>query len=421
MIEAIEDKQPPASLAQSTRPYGFEFVRECWEKRLKLLTGTQTLGLPKIEHGELFPAVVAAVEDLRRRGRQTVRFYVDGLQIDTREVEYQAILPRYDDESFIGYNRRMVERSGFKDYALIIADWHQFDRSLWERILDSLQVLTDMVGISRSRMDTQVFLGTYKITPFGVHVDPTSAFHFPVIGRKIMRFWEGSFAAKTPALQRTHNYERFLADSVLINASPGEVIYWPSDHWHVGESDGEFSVTWGLGYWVADNIRSLAIEEAMKVLEETKPKPRIIPPQRLAYAAEIVSPINDVIRDLMRAVSTDRFRQLMIQSWLEHCSAYGFLRVPPLLDELKIDARVPIQKKPMFRILDSPVEKGLICVASAGRSCVVPMSPAIRILIDRLNEGSQVTPIELFGCEGTPNEVVKLIDFFLRSGALTAV
>ncbi|MEB3282145.1 MAG: hypothetical protein VKK42_24830 [Lyngbya sp.] len=125
-----------------------------------------------------------------------------------------------------------------EDYALIVADWHQFDRALWEKIVVSLEGLTKLVGISASRMDTQLFLGNYKITPFGVHVDAASAFHFPIIGKKIIRFWPDSYAQKNPALHHARNYARFLENSSVIKAVPGQAIYWPSNYWHIGEGDG---------------------------------------------------------------------------------------------------------------------------------------------------------------------------------------
>ena len=421
MIERIEHKLLSTSPALPQHRHDFEFLREFWEKKSILLAGNQTLGLPKFGEEELFRAVVAIVEDFCKHGRQKVRFYVNGSEVDIFEEKYQAILPKFDDGSFIRYNHRMIERSGFEDYALIIADWHQFDRSLWERILDFVQGLTNIFGISRSRMDTQIFVGTYKVTPFGVHIDPTSAFHFPIIGRKIMRFWESSFTAKTPALQRAQNYEAFLEDSVLIQANPGEVIYWPSDYWHVGESDGDFSVTWGLGYWMGDNVRKLAIEKAMKVFEEMKTDPVIIQPHQLAHAAETMCRINEVMADLVRAVSNDRFRQLMVQSWFEHYSAYGFLRVPPLLEEIKIDDRILIRKKPVFQVLHASIEKSLVCIASAGRSCVLPKCPAVQMVIDRLNEGCSLSPAEMFGDNDAPSEVIQLINFLLRNGTLMVI
>jgi hypothetical protein len=420
MTNIMEHSVPSNHFAQRDGERNSGFFDELWEKKSALLTGHQTLELPKIEPGELFRAVVACTDDFCRTGRQRVRLYVDGLEVDVLGGGHQAILPKDEDRSFDEYNRRMIECSGFNDYALVVADWHQFDRSLWERILVSVEWLAEKVGISRSRMDTQVFLGTYKVTPFGVHADPTSAFHFPVIGTKIMRFWDGSFGTRTRALQKTHNYEPFLRDSTVIKARPGEVIYWPSDYWHVGESDGTFSVTWGFGYWIGDNARRRAIEKAMKVFGEIEPEPRITLPQNLVPASETSAAIDGLVRDLLRAVSSDTFRRLIVQSWLEHYSAYGFLSVPSLMERVQLGDHCFVRKKAAFRILYSQIGPGLVSVASAGYSCVLPAIPTIRLVIDRLNEGSAVAMKEFLGYDGNAASVVELIDFCMRSGALVA-
>src|SRR6185369_16732647 len=111
------------------------------------------------------------------------------------------------------------------------------------------------------------FLGTYKVTPFGVHIDATTAFHFPVVGRKTMRFWDESAVARHAGLRGAHDYARFLDGSVAITARPGEALSWPSNRWHVGESDGSFAVTWGVGYWVGHDMRELALHQALRSLE----------------------------------------------------------------------------------------------------------------------------------------------------------
>jgi hypothetical protein len=61
----------------------------------------------------------------------------------------------------------MIRDLEVEDYALVVADWHAFDRSLWEQIVEFLRGLTSCVGISSLRMDTQLFTGTYAVTPFG--------------------------------------------------------------------------------------------------------------------------------------------------------------------------------------------------------------------------------------------------------------
>jgi hypothetical protein len=406
------------SSPRGSRGLWSSFVGEYWEKQATLLAGEQASPLPAIEPCELFRATVACTDAFCRGREQKVRLYVDGAEIDILGGAHQAFLPKYEDQSFDEYNRRMVVRHGFQDYALIVADWHQFDRALWERIVVSLEGLAECVGISRSRMDTQVFLGTYKVTPFGVHSDPTGAFHFPVIGTKTMRFWRDSFVANTPELARIRQYERFLQESWAVKAKPGEAIYWPSDLWHVGESDGAFSVTWGFGYWIGNSLRRLAAAKSIKIFEEIGPKTANIAPNGVADAARTLVPVDELLQDLFRNVSSEAFRLSVARSWLEHYSAYGFLKVPSLLDVVPVEEGGIVRKKPAFRILASRTGPNAICIASAGHSCILPPGAEVYAVIDRLNQGTPVPLEELYRSCGERVAINQVIDFCLRSGAV---
>lgn len=406
-------------LRENTLDLWFSFVRQYWERKAVLLTGEQAGVLPRIGPDELFRAVVKCSGDFYRSGHQKVRFYVDGGEIDILEGGNQIVLPRNEDGSFEGYHRRMVSRHKVQDYALIIADWHQFDRALWDRLLLSLEGLAGTVGISRSRIDTQVFLGTYKVTPFGVHKDSRSGFHCPVIGAKTLRFWPAQFAEKTPGLRGAHNYQQFLEESILLTAVVGDVIYWPSDYWHVGESDGSFSVTWGLGYWLGDGIRQLMVETLLKVLDRIESNASAIPPEGVTKAARTLDGVDQIMKDLQRAASSDELRQSVAQSWLQHHSAYGFLKVPPLLEPVDVPGRGVVRSKPAVRILVSQIAPDSICVAAAGRSCVLPWSPSIPAIVDGLNQGDPLAIEDLFAFDEDRAAITLMIKFCLQSGALT--
>ena len=399
-------------------PFWRDFVDRFWEAKSALIAGEQTRSLPRIEPDELFHAMVACTNDYGRGGRQITRLYVDESEVDVLGGKYQALLPQYDDGSFEGYNHRMVAGNGFHHYALIVTDWHQFDRSIWDRIVEALAGLTEEVGISASRMDTQLFLGTYKTTPFGVHEDATSAFHFPVIGRKVMRFWPHSFAANNPALHHAHDYGDFLDESIVVEANPGEVIYWPSNYWHVGEGDGTFSVTWRFAYWIADGIRRFAAVKAAELFQAMESGPLSALPKIARLESARLDPINDIIGGLQRAVSSDQFRQTIVQAWLERYSAYGFLRVPARIETPAPRLCDAVHLKRPHRILASRVAPSLICVAAAGRSCIFEFNNSIQTVIDVLNQGNVVKLEELLAGKEERTAILQLVEFGLQSGAL---
>jgi len=390
--------------------------RDCWEHRATLLDGDQARVLPSITDAELFAAVVACVDDFWRHRRQRVRLYQAGAEIDPRSAG-RSCLPQRDDDGFWGYHRRVGRDFGLHDYALVIADWHQFDRTLWDRLVGFVAQLAEWVGISHSRMDTQVFLGAYRATPFGVHVDPVSALHFPVIGTKTMRFWDAAFVAAHPDLQRTLEYDRFVHASSMITARCGEAIYWPSEFWHVGESDGSFSVAWGLGYWIGDGIRDAVLAGAMRRLGDAPRPSRRVLPGALSDAALTPVLVDELLDELRAVAASGAFRQLVAQSWLEHYSAFGFPRVPPPI-EVAVPRDSVLRRKPPFRLLASSEDSGLV-IAAAGCSRIVPDAPAARGVVDRLNQDAPVVLAALEAID-EPGRVGAIVDLAVSSGAFTA-
>lgn len=395
-----------------------QFVERYWEKETRLFDRKQADSLPQIDAAELFSAVVACVGDYRRGGQQKVRVYVDNSEVDVLGGNHQFLLPDQSDRSFDGYNDRLVTGEGLQDYALIIADWHQFDRILWERILTAVNSLSGIVGISNSRMDTQVFVGTYKTTPFGVHSDPTSGFHFPVVGSKKMRFWPEKFAAVTPDLNGALNYERFKSKSTVATAQMGEALYWPSTEWHVAESDGKFSVTWGFGYWLGDGIKTLALHVLAGLLATSPSTREPLSSRNIEGPAWSRAPLQTLITELGTVVNDSRFMCALTQGWLKQFSASGYLRVPAMCAGLgRYDGTVEL--KPAYTILVAPYEIGSVLVAAGGYSEVFEDDDELRRTITELNSKRSARLTSPNGNGEGRQSSWRLLDFCYRSGTLT--
>jgi 50S ribosomal protein L16 3-hydroxylase len=400
------------SVAGLKNNFWSRFVEQYWEKRPVVLSGKDTEAFPVISAPELFPAVSACAESFLAGEEQKVRLYVDDGQVDILGGRHGDLLPKIADGSFEEYNHRMVHRHGLGDYALVIADWHQFSRPLWDRLVLTVKSLANQVGISASRMDTQVFLGTYHKTPFGVHVDAASAFHFPIIGSKRMRFWEDGFARQTPSLHHARQYEQFSAASVVNEATAGEIIYWPSTYWHVGESEGEFAVTWRFAYWIADGMRRRVMVNAAEVFEGLRATPLTSMPP-IPDKSEQIDGVEELLKDVITAAQSLELRRRLIATWLEQCSSFGFVRVPaPGPQDIN---RSQLRLKAPFRLYAARVDETHLCVAAAGRSSFVANDPRVVELIDALNDGEVVAVDRLKG-EGD-----KLLQFCVESAGFELV
>ncbi len=90
------------------------------------------------------------------------------------------------------------------------------------------------------RADT--FVGNYAATPFGIHRDAASVFSFVLQGQRTYCFWPMEAIEPTSPdlhLPDREVLERHLGTAERFTAGPGDLIYWPSNRWHVILSDGQ--------------------------------------------------------------------------------------------------------------------------------------------------------------------------------------
>ncbi|CAM5449926.1 hypothetical protein SBADM41S_06325 [Streptomyces badius] len=156
----------------------------------------------------------------------------------TRPHDY---LPEPSDGSFDGYEQRMADRLGGRRYALVVHRFHSFSHPLWDRAQRFYAGLWERVGQPTHSAGSTMFHGSYEHSPVGVHQDRFATFMFCVRGTKRMRFW-----AERPWSDPVHtvlDYQPYLASSFVAEVEPGDLLYWPSRYYHVGESAGDAPAT----------------------------------------------------------------------------------------------------------------------------------------------------------------------------------
>lgn len=410
-----EKQLAPRRAGSSRQAFWPPFVDQVWERKACLIPRSEAASLPQLDQDMIFAATVSACDAAERDHSQILRLYAGGDALDPRASGNRELMPLATDGDFLSYHKRV---SSILDcpYGLIVTDWHRYSRDCWETICSCLLGLTDRVGVSSSRMDTQLFLGTYERTAFGVHVDDASGFHFPLIGAKRMRFWPSDYAEANPALRHSHSYGEFTDASRVIEAEPGDVIYWPSHYWHIGEGTGDFSLTWHFGYWIADGqfSRALAMMDDLDLAPaEPNASRRALPKNATgetlkAFAWEIIHAVRSKTEEI-------KFRDRVIASVLEQQSAFGFTKIPP--GEPMPERASSMRLKFPFQIAHTAVTPDKRIFALAGRSGRLPDSARLKELIDALNDSAVV---ELPGDEALhgSEEIAFFLDFLRLSGAV---
>src|SRR5262249_50433080 len=132
-----------------------------------------------------------------------------------------------------------------------------------------LAPLLAAVGVPADKVETSIFAGLYRETPFGVHRDRgNDNLTFPIFGAKEYLIWpeEAEFASvlephRLPFAELAESAERF-------RLQPGRMLYWP-DRYHVALPSDEVHATLSIGLWHSVSVSELVSSFVRTHLEES--------------------------------------------------------------------------------------------------------------------------------------------------------
>jgi hypothetical protein len=310
-----------AGLAPSLKSETLEkLAARYWDKRPLVIKSPFGRAVPRSE--DLFPGVVAAC-DAARRGSPDVRLFLEQQKRDSEEMLTSLIrgdtatLPRRDESTLEAYSDRIANEFSPNRFCLIVADLQRHD---WKLLLKMRPFLRDLVRhgmVPSGGASLNLLLGDYRRTPFGVHKDQVHVFTFVVKGTKRVLLWPfEKFAGHatahairedTPATREESGgvflsegeFRQAVPEALVLNASEGDLIYWPASFWHVvvGSGDLAMTVSWDLKTTpnVLDSIGPIAMPSKKPRVRSlrlsgngdhgARPLPRLVERQLLAGAS----------------------------------------------------------------------------------------------------------------------------------------
>jgi hypothetical protein len=387
-----------------------EFSENSWGRTPLALRG---FCAPPLSSDELLQLVVRCCDPTSAACGVRVQFFIDG--IDQAGHLCGQHLPREEDGSFESFDRRIKALLGGADYFFFIRYPEALDFPLWDWSRCFLARLYEHVGMDTLGAYQSIFFGDYRKTPFGVHCDHEDIFQIPILGRKVLRCWHGDYATGHPRLVGALDFEEFTEDSFVLEGWPGDLLYWPSQIWHVAESPGGLTASLSLGLCRSDHDIPLA----QRLLEEVTnarwdelraapgPKhsaPLPFEPHRLQSSVQTVpAPLSEAARRIRGWLDERR----VASRWLRTVTGGSFLRVPQPRKGESITIADTIRRlggNPMawIRAADSELE-----VSVNGLSTTAPADPLIEGLLESLDDAGPMPVTALLspfaergGCEG---------------------
>lgn len=323
----------------SQKNFWKNFADSVWEKK-PLLAKNFNSPVHRIDETQIFSMLVTYSDHCRKeKVAKGFKLYLNG-QMQYEEDVLQ-FLPVQNDKSLTGYHQRMEK--DFADYCLVCDELLQVSQAHFNHLQEFADNLFNHVGFPNRFVEMGLYLGNYRKTPFGVHVDGCGVFSFPVLGKKTFRLWKPEFAKKNPTLDRAHNYSKFIKNSETLKACTGDMTYWPSSAWHIAESDGSFSTTWSLGVWV-DQTHQMNLEKALKPLLTEK-----FGSAGLTTVTDFSTELPQIYLDsisVLRKLTKNELHDVFLKDWLKLRSKQGFKNLPVVLSQRKLLLKDHIQLQP---------------------------------------------------------------------------
>lgn len=210
-----------------------DFCRNHWESRPGQFPGF--FSSPIASPTELFQACL----DKSGAGASD-RIWVAS-QDSYQKVDYSKFGPRTEDVDLDGFFERIDQNLKGRPFGLNRHALQLGSAELWFRFRQFLRDFHELLGLPTGRWDIDTFWGTYAATPFGIHVDNASVFAIGVKGYRTYYTWPRDyFEEDDPALHSPDPgvIDPHKAEAVRLELGPGDMVYWPSSHWHVVTSDG---------------------------------------------------------------------------------------------------------------------------------------------------------------------------------------
>ena len=342
------------------------FSERIWEKKPLVLKNVKS-PLLEISETEIFRLLITFSDRCRKlKSAAGFKFYINGIQAHAEDV--LQILPAKKDRSLLGYHQRM--NALFSDYCLVCDELLQANSNKQALLTDFTNELYRRTGFPNRFSEMGLYLGNYRKTPFGVHVDRCGVFSFPVVGQKKFRLWTSDFAKKNPDLERAFSYGKYKKNSQILVAEAGDMTYWPSSAWHIAESDGTFSATWSLGVWVDKPHKKLFSESLDLLLAEkfgTGGDAPTTPFKNLHEASGEVTRLPQAFGqsiEILQTLTAAELEENFLKYWMLHISLQGFKNIPRMGLKLGLNSRVSLlsdRAKILWQISRLQRTKAFIC------------------------------------------------------------
>ena len=371
------------------------FVEHQWQRHPLVIK--QPFSKLLASPSEIFEALVNSSDQFRAGDERFPQgFYFDHASLLT---DVGKFLPEASDESLTGYAERITAQLQGRQFGLIVEEIQARNETLWLRLREFLRPLYEFTGIPAENAKATVFLGNYEQTPFGLHQGESENFQFVIAGRKRLRVWPPEFFRDREDVSHSLDYERFLDGSITLEGDPGDLIYWPSGYWHIGEAvNNEIVLALSVALFMNAQPVDDIIKHAGRAIErrlnrEKVPAPgRVFPSNVFTSAQEVIPETLEMATETLVELDRDpEFAQDLKLSLLNRITGFGFNNVPPARSSSRLNDKDVVRRDLNSLIVWRDwVDDEIVCSAN-GHGFSVLRHPKVIRLLESINAGMEST------------------------------
>ncbi len=372
----------------------------CWPDFLSICDNRKKPGVLKqafrelpVSHEQIFNGLTNLTRQIQQ-GDERVhsRFYIDGERVNP--AQETSFLVKPTDLNLGSYIQRIDSETPGR-HGCIISNFQSLDPDIWIQFTGMLVKLYEHSGFPFKKAQTDIFMGNYHRTVFGLHKDNEDVITFVLKGKKRFLVWPFEVFQDTPDLP-PNSKEKGMAfpdmdysdkrdQAIVLEGEPGDVIFWPKEYWHVAETvNDETALTIALGFFCEEN----PFKGIYTITESLMNDMGLKLPARLPYNGSTTSLLDEVLKVQDASFQHPTIQQNTQAYYLCWLSRFGFDVAPDPdpsqtlseNDKVQICAHAPIVYKQFGSKL---------FIAINGRSFWMPAHPQIAAMIDKLNVGKE--------------------------------
>jgi hypothetical protein len=331
---------------------------------------------------------------------EALRSELDPLKVfagKRRIAQDPRILPLETERAMGPYLARLTaevgDDIGMTRYALQLGS-----DALWREITRLLFDLFARFGIPLGGMSATGFFGNYRRSLGGVHKDGGHVVTVVVHGKKRMLLWPYDELRHHAGEEiadgelKSYSLEVPLSDvratAIVIDAAPGDVMYWPPSYWHCAESDGEPTATITFGSYPSSVARPAGpFEMAARAAERAFEASSFAGFQPFASVnVDHARAANDAADQLLELTARLLASDEVHDEFLRWRSSFGMIPYPEIIGNLEVDPDDTIEIDLPCRLLHRERKNGQLAIAAGGH--VLECEPRYLALLDQLQVGT---------------------------------